>query len=39
MNMIRFLFSRKYRLNFTRDFSDRLEKEQRQEEAAYRNSL
>lgn len=39
MNLIRFFMSESYRVEYTKDFSDRLEKEQQQEEAAYKESL
>lgn len=39
MNLIRFFMSESYRAQYTKDFSDRLEKEQQQEEAAYKENL
>jgi hypothetical protein len=39
MNLIRFFMSENYRVQYTKDFSDRLEKEQQQEEAIYKDSL
>jgi hypothetical protein len=39
MNLIRFFMSESYRAQYTKDFSDRLEKEQQQEEAAYKDNL
>jgi hypothetical protein len=39
MNLIRFFMSESYRTQYTKDFSDRLEKEQQQEEAAYKDNL
>jgi hypothetical protein len=39
MNIIRFFMSENYRNEYTKDFSDRLEKEQQLEEAAYKESL
>jgi hypothetical protein len=39
MNLIRFFMSENYRVEYTKDFTDRLEKEQQQEEAVYKDSL
>lgn len=39
MNIIRFFMSKDFRRDYTMDFSDKLEKEQQQQEAAYRESL
>lgn len=39
MNLIKFFMSKDYRHEYTMDFSDRIEKEQQQEEAAYKESI
>jgi hypothetical protein len=39
MNLIKFFVSENYRHEYTKDFSDKLEKEQQQNEDAYRESL
>jgi hypothetical protein len=39
MNLIKFFMSKDYRREYTMDFSDRIEKEQQQEEAAYKESI
>jgi hypothetical protein len=39
MNIIRFFMSKEYRMEYTKDFSDKLEKEQQQEEKAYKEVL